>query len=734
MRRPKKVLLLGAGGMGMVPLALYLRGAGVRVEAYDDRFNEPIRSHLIDHGVKVLDEITPIKIPDCIVHSSAISHLDQRLSKFRELGIPFYRRGDFLAQLFARHKIIAVVGSHGKTSVSGRLAWALKEVGFAASHLIGAQFKNHTFPAGYYSKSRWVVIEVDESDGSIDSFVPWMTVCLNCDWDHVDQYKDRSSFAKTLENLFTRTKSTIIHGDGQPLQKIVEKVDRKQFLSFTSAKEPAQFLEANDLAVRKSGHALGLDFSKIDFNRFPGMERRQCILYDSEYRTILEDYAHHPSEIACILRLRRQLLPDHEMKVVFQPHRYSRTKALAPSFAEELSIADDLHLLPTYGAFEKFDQSGVVESLTGYLPPRLRDAVKIFNNFYDLRLALGNQSKGLNDQVIFLGAGDLNKWAHAFAAWEHTKGIKQDALGFYLNDRISKQTKLIRDMPLGSMTTMGVGGAANWYAEPANIEDLRVLVEACDLFDMQHAMIGRGSNLIVPDQGFGGLVIRLRGAFWRTIDLRSNDTLIVGAGAKLNEICKFACLKNLSGFEFLEGIPGTLGGALRMNAGAMGWEIFDLVDWVKFLMPNGEIKQIDGDELEVGYRYCREAYDGIALRAKLRAEGRAQHIDIRKVIEKMSRKRRKSQPKLASSGCVFRNPQSHPAGWLIDQAGLKGEQVGGASVSQVHGNFIVNQGEATTDHVIELIQKVKKRVKETHGVILEPEINLLGKSWKEYLS
>ena len=278
MRRPKKVLLLGAGGMGMVPLALYLRGAGVRVEAYDDRFNEPIRSHLIDHGVKVLDEITPIKIPDCIVHSSAISHLDQRLSKFRKLGIPFYRRGDFLAQLFARHKIIAVVGSHGKTSVSGRLAWALKEVGFAASYLIGAQFKNFILPAGYYSKSRWVVIEVDESDGSIDSFSPWMTVCLNCDWDHVDQYEDQSSFAKTLENLFIRTKSTIVHGDGKPLQKIVEKVDRKQFLSFTSANEPANFLEANHLAVKKSGHSLGLDFSKIDFNRFPGMERRQCIL------------------------------------------------------------------------------------------------------------------------------------------------------------------------------------------------------------------------------------------------------------------------------------------------------------------------------------------------------------------------------------------------------------------------------------------------------------------------
>jgi len=151
-------------------------------------------------------------------------------------------------------------------------------------------------------------------------------------------------------------------------------------------------------------------------------------------------------------------------------------------------------------------------------------------------------------------------------------------------------------------------------------------------------------------------------------------------------------------------------------------------------MPNGEIKQIDGDELEVGYRYCREAYEGIALRAKLRAEGRAQHLEIRKVIEKMSRKRRKSQPKQASSGCIFRNPKDKPAGWLIDQAGLKGEQIGGAAVSEVHGNFIVNQGGATAEHVVELIQRVKQQVKDTHGIVLEPEVNLLGQTWKQYLS
>lgn len=734
MRRPKKVLLLGAGGMGMAPLALYLRGAGVRVEAHDDCFTEPLCGQLIDHGIKVIDELSPIKEPECIVHSSAIDPNDKRLKKFKDLGIPFYRRGDFLAKLFSRHRIIAVVGSHGKTSVTGRLVWALNQCGFEASYLVGAQFKNSDLPAGYYSKSKWLVMEVDESDGSIDGFSPWMTVCLNCDWDHVDQYADRKSFAHTLRNLFSRTKNTIIYGNAKPLNEIIREVEGKAVRSFECAKDPANFLEANNRAVLQVGKALDVNFSKVEFKQFPGMERRQSLLYHSSGRVVLEDYAHHPTEIASLLELRRRLLPDHIMRVVFQPHRYSRTKALASSFAEELSLADELHLLPTYGAFEKFDRSGAVESLMAYLPPRLRDDAKVLNSFYDLRMALGQKSKDSIDQIIFLGAGNLNKLAHAFSAWEQTGGSKQDAFGIFLKDRISKKSKLTQDMPLGSMTTMGVGGAAKWYAEPANIQDLSTLVEACDFFEIQRAMIGRGSNLIVPDKGFGGLVIRLINDYWRTIDLRTDDTIIVGAGAKLKEICKFACAKNLQGFEFLEGIPGTLGGALRMNAGAMGWEIFDLVEWVKFLMPNGEIKQIDGGELEVGYRYCREAYDGIALRAKLKAEGRAQHLEIRKVIKKMSRKRRKSQPTLASSGCVFRNPESHPAGWLIEQAGLKGEQIGGAAVSDIHGNFIVNQGDATTDHVVELIKRVKDRVMQTHGVILEPEVNLLGQSWKEYLS
>ena len=465
------------------------------------------------------------------------------------------------------------------------------------------------------------------------------------------------------------------------------------------------------------------------------MERRQSTLFDDGHRCIIEDYAHHPTEIRSFLELRRKLEPAKSMKLIFQPHRYSRTQSLAKGFAEELACADQIMLLPTYSAFESYDERGTVEALTGYLPPRLRDSTKIYHDFGDLRRSLNRNVKdGIGDQLLFVGAGDIDRWAHAFSAWEHAKEDKYSAFGIFLGKRLSAGTMLEQNHPLGSMTTMGVGGNTRWYDEPANTEDLSSLVEACKLFELPRAMMGRGSNLIVPDDGFGGLVLKLRGKFWSSIEQKCENSLMVGAGAKLKDICKYTCRKGLKGFEFLEGIPGTLGGALRMNAGAMGWETFDLVEWVSFLMPDGKIVEIPGSELEVGYRYCKEAYEGIALRAKLKAEGRAKHQEIRKVIDSLAQARRNSQPREASSGCVFRNPNEYSAGWLIDQSGMKGERVGGAAVSDLHANFILNRGDATATEVINLILKVRERVKNSHGLTLDPEVNLLGQSWEQYLS
>jgi UDP-N-acetylenolpyruvoylglucosamine reductase len=171
-----------------------------------------------------------------------------------------------------------------------------------------------------------------------------------------------------------------------------------------------------------------------------------------------------------------------------------------------------------------------------------------------------------------------------------------------------------------------------------------------------------------------------------------------------------------------------------MNAGAMGWETFDLVEWVSFLMPDGKIKQILGTDLNVGYRYCREAYDGVALRAMLKSEGKSNHREIRNAIEKLAQRRRASQPREASAGCIFRNPEDVSAGLLIEEVGMKGEREGGAVVSNLHGNFILNEGGATANEIISLIQRVRERVRESKGMILEPEVTLLGKTWEQYLS
>ncbi len=735
MRTPRRTLLLGAGGMGMFPLALYLRGAGVRVEAYDDTLGEPMRSKLESVGAHVLDEPCPIKKPDCIVRSSAVPPDGDMIRGLSALGVPIYRRGDFVAELISRKRLIAVVGSHGKSSVTGKLIWALKQIGFPFSYMVGASFRSAAEPSGSFVKSPWVVMEIDESDGTIEGFRPWITLALNCDWDHVDRYEDHDGLVRAFSDLFSRTSKRVILEKSLSVKGSLCLKKYCEVSFFRGTKTPADFNEANHRAVEAVGEAMGLSFDEVDFSLFPGMERRQEVLFEDESRAIVEDYAHHPTEIAAFLEMRRKVFPERAMKVVFQPHRFSRTRALAPAFAEELSRADELMLMPTYGAFEPYEAGGAVENLLGSLPPRLRESTGVFEDFHSLSQAIGMRSQaGAPDQVLFVGAGNLTKWAHAFASLHCADGTEADAFGHYARPRLSESTVFLENHPIGSMTTMGVGGSAKWYAEPVNKEELKTLVDACQLFGLPRSMIGRGSNLIVPDHGYRGLIIRLRGAFWDSIEPRTEDTLIVGSGAKLNDICKFACKRGMVGFEFLEGIPGTLGGALRMNAGAMGWEIFDLVEWVSFLMPDGRIMEIPGCELEVGYRFCREAYDGIALRAKLRAQGLGTHTEIRKVIDEMFRKRSKSQPRQASSGCVFRNPPEVSAGWLIDQAGLKGEHVGGAVVSDLHGNFILNKGGAKASEVIQLIRRVRERVKDSHGLLLEPEVNLLGESWNRYLS
>jgi len=207
----------------------------------------------------------------------------------------------------------------------------------------------------------------------------------------------------------------------------------------------------------------------------------------------------------------------------------------------------------------------------------------------------------------------------------------------------------------------------------------------------------------------------------------------VGAGLRLRELCSAACRMGESGFEFLEGIPGTVGGALRMNAGAMeGW-MYDLVEEIHLLDRDGKLRVIPRADLRVEYRRCVELEEAIAIGAVLRAQGRAAAQAIRERISGFQTQRLNSQPREPSAGCMFKNPPGDSAGRLIDELGLKGLRVGGAQVSAVHANFIVNCGGATSADVIALVRRVREEVRKQRAIELEPEALLYGRDWTEVL-
>jgi len=248
-------------------------------------------------------------------------------------------------------------------------------------------------------------------------------------------------------------------------------------------------------------------------------------------------------------------------------------------------------------------------------------------------------------------------------------------------------------------------------------------------------MLGRGSNLLVPDSGVDAVVISLGHPAWQRFVPEADGRVRVGAGLRLKNLCGLASKAGLVGFEFLEGIPGNVGGALRMNAGAMGGWMFDVVEEVRVMSRDGAVRTYRKAEMKVDYRHCAELETAIALEAVLRPARVAPGGDeaIRRQIDAYRDKRHQSQPREPSAGCMFKNPPGDSAGRLIDAAGLKGERVGGAEVSTVHANFIINRGGATSADVIALVRRVRERVQGVSGVTLEPEVLLYGGDWRKEL-
>lgn len=294
----------------------------------------------------------------------------------------------------------------------------------------------------------------------------------------------------------------------------------------------------------------------------------------------------------------------------------------------------------------------------------------------------------------------------------------------------SKHSKIIEKLgrdrvklnePMSQYTTFKIGGPADLFYEAKTSEEIIKAVKLARRLKTPYFILGEGSNLLVSDQGFRGLVIKIQTSKFKL----QNSNIISESGAKLKTLVEEATKANLSGLEFVAGIPGTLGGAIRGNAGAWQQNIGDKVLKVRVLTKEGEIKWLSQKDCQFKYRQSRFSKTGeIILKVELELK-REVREKIKRKIEEVLKKREK-QPKEPSAGCIFVNPKPLSAGKLIEECGLKGKQIGDAQISLKHANFIVNLGNARAKEALQLIKLAKTNIQKKFGIKLEKEIYLVG--------
>ena len=293
-----------------------------------------------------------------------------------------------------------------------------------------------------------------------------------------------------------------------------------------------------------------------------------------------------------------------------------------------------------------------------------------------------------------------------------------------LSNRI-EQDRIYIDEPMSCHTTFRVGGMADFFVTPKNANEVKDAIEICREEGMPYYIIGNGSNLLVSDKGYRGVIIQI---YKEMNEITVEDGKVKAqAGALLSGIAAKALAAELTGFEFASGIPGTIGGACVMNAGAYGGEMKDVLESVTVLTGEGEIIELGCNELELGYRTSVIAKKGyIVLGAVMKLE-HGDAVNIKAYMDELKEKRVTKQPlEYPSAGSTFKRPEGHFAGKLIEDAGLRGFQVGGAQVSEKHCGFVINRDHATAADIMELMRQVQMRVKENSGVDLEPEVKRLG--------
>jgi UDP-N-acetylmuramate--L-alanine ligase/UDP-N-acetylenolpyruvoylglucosamine reductase len=684
-----------------------------------------------------------------VVHSSAIQADNSAVAAAMAAGIPLWRRAECLAAILNARRGIVIAGTHGKTTTSSMAAHVLREAGLDPSHYVGAEIPVLGANAHWSTTGGWMVAEGDESDGTLALYRPEHAVILNIEAEHLDYYRDLDQIRQVFAQLAAQTSGNVIYCADDPVAREVcgslgnsvsygwqdadytatAVRDLRGSSSFTVMRRgttlgdielgvPGRHNVLNALAAIALADLCGADFRPVAraLAGFAGAKRRFETKYLGARQRVVDDYGHHPTELAATLQTARSLAPKRVV-VLFQPHRYTRTQALADDFGKALQAADRVFVTDVYPASEPPIEG--VSGMTIVDAMRHHGAVPA-THLPDLSTAhhaVGNALQP-GDLLLTLGAGNVHEaGARLVRDLQRLDAMLALAPAGAIDGRLYE--------PMSRHTTLLVGGPAQFWLEPHTFEAFAALVNHCRALGIPLRVVGRGSNLLVRDGGIRGAVIRPSGGAFAEVCARPDGTIVAGVGVRLKKLASVAAAAGIGGFEWMEGIPGNVGGALRMNAGAMGIETFDQIVSVTVLDEDGNIRTRTREEMHADYRDVPELRRQFALQAVF--HGQADEPEAIQSRWDASRvKRKTTQPVNASAGCTFRNPQTIPAGQLIETLGLKGHGIGGAEVSPMHANFIVNRGGARAADLLALIDAIRNQAREQRGIELETEVKILG--------
>ena len=746
--QPLRVHLIGVAGSGMSGLARLLIQMGHRVSGSDrvtSGETERLRMLGLDFSTPHSGEV--VKNTDAVIYSSAIRPTNPALSEALIQKIATFRRAECLAAILHTKAGVVVSGTHGKTTTSAMIAHILRQGDFMPCHYVGAEIPVLGSNAEWNQDGEFLVAEGDESDGTLALYHPKHVIVLNVEEEHLDHYtRGIEQIREVFNNLLDQTSDTVFYcRECEEATQLCATRDNSisygwqdadwtatdlsgqiGTVSFTvnyKGKElgrvqlgiPGLHNVLNALGAIAVASSCGVDFSKMNqaLSSFAGAKRRFETKHLSKRYRIVDDYGHHPTEVAATLQTARSYKPGRVI-VLFQPHRYSRTHKLADDFGKTLQAADLVFVTDIYAASE--------DPIPGVSGQTIVDAILANGStkaYFVPDLPTAHYAVGNNlaegDLFLTLGAGNVHE-----AGNKIIRDLK--ILEEIRNETKASAIKLYE--PMSRHSTMRVGGPAQFWIEPSEFRQLADSVSFCKARGIPVRIVGRGSNLLIRDGGIRGAVIHPAGGAFAAVTVEGN-TITAGVGVRFKKVASIAREHGIGGFEWMEGIPGNVGGGLRMNAGAMGVETFDQVVAVTFLDEDGEIRTRKRDEIKFYYRNVPELRRNYALEATFAGVPSDQQA-IQEKLNESRHHRNTTQPKAASAGCTFKNPAVCGAGQLIDEMGLKETGVGKAEVSPEHGNFIVNRGKASASDVISLIEKIKAKAKEDRGVVLETEIQILG--------